>query len=1174
MATQWISPTWRMPENSNQNKVDNYSLDFDGTDDFIDVVDVNLGVNSSIILWFNPSSIGPSDYVLLGEGANGFGYTVRRQSGAFYVWVSSTFYNFGSTITNNIVNDEWNFLAIVKNAGTIDVNLISSSGAVVATQTESGWASANMTFDRIGARTYGPPVNLPFEGKIGQVAGFDSILTSDQITALYNSGTPVNPMALTPLPIAYYPLGEGSTGSSTTLTVPNESVPSATVFDFDTADYVSIPHISVSSAFSVSAWVKTTDAGTYGNIFSSDEAPTGGTTRNWQVIRWNAAARFILRDSGGSAIADINGGTINDGNWHHILATWDGTTGTNKVQIYVDGTSVAQGTASSTALANSAIPMVMSGSSATWDFIGDLSNIVIWSSDQSTNIVNIYNNGVPQSTYTTTPTAWYKLNVDTSTWDGTNWIIGNSTANYTTALDFPGATQRIGLASAADLGINSTISVWLNTDQTFGLVNDIVLGYDAEYPLYINNNLINVNIAGVLKSFTPNSMVKERWYNITIVRTGDSVEVFQDGQSLGTQTGYGTAVNTYLNYIGSRQSGGFAFDGKLSNVSVFNSSLSSAQVETIYNNGTPEVSISNSPTGWWKLDNITTGIQDSVGSNNGTITGSVTQVDSFVSTLNGLSDSMTTASLVTSDLTRSIPYSSYSMTFDGAADYISVSDVSNIATNTQGSISFWINFAGDSSTRYAFSVSDTNADTFLTIGIDSSENLDIILRETTTPNLWRLQTTGNPIVLNTWQHVCLTQNGTACEVYVDGAKPTQSGAGTEWLNDLSGLDLLTIGALYKNSALVNPIEGKISNVSVFNTALSEDQIITIYNGGVPNSISSLSPINWWSLAGDSYYDGSNWICPDLGSGGNNGTSTGMGGTELVGDGPGSTANGVATSMDIPANLKGDAPNSTSNAFSINMTAIDRIEYDADAKAFINAAGITDATQQLAIKTLVSSLQNDNLWTNMKAIYPMVGGTATTHMYNLKDPQDTDAAFRLTFAGGWTHSTTGATPNGTNAIGNSHIVLNDIISSVNAMSYGYYSRDTSDVASLSYEMGTYQAGAISVMLINYLSSWYYQVNDGNYETIANSNTDGFFAVNRSGASALEAYRNGSLYDTENSPSNSLSTLNFGIGGIYGANGWSSKECAFAFIYDGSLDATENSNLYNAVQAFNTTLSRQV
>jgi len=32
MATEWISPTWRMPEESNQSKFDNYSLDFDGTE--------------------------------------------------------------------------------------------------------------------------------------------------------------------------------------------------------------------------------------------------------------------------------------------------------------------------------------------------------------------------------------------------------------------------------------------------------------------------------------------------------------------------------------------------------------------------------------------------------------------------------------------------------------------------------------------------------------------------------------------------------------------------------------------------------------------------------------------------------------------------------------------------------------------------------------------------------------------------------------------------------------------------------------------------------------------------------------------------------------------------------------------------------------------------------------
>jgi len=131
-----------------------------------------------------------------------------------------------------------------------------------------------------------------------------------------------------------------------------------------------------------------------------------------------------------------------------------------------------------------------------------------------------------------------------------------------------------------------------------------------------------------------------------------------------------------------------------------------------------------------------------------------------------------------------------------------------------------------------------------------------------------------------------------------------------------------LGADY--SDMTREFEGNLSNVAVWTSVLTQDQVLTIYNGGVPNSISSLSPISWWSLSGDSYFDGTNWICPDLGSGGNNGTSSGMGGTELVGDGPGSTANGVATSMDIPANLKGDVPNSTNNAFSINMTEIDRV----------------------------------------------------------------------------------------------------------------------------------------------------------------------------------------------------------------------------------------------------------
>ena len=86
--------------------------------------------------------------------------------------------------------------------------------------------------------------------------------------------------------------------------------------------------------------------------------------------------------------------------------------------------------------------------------------------------------------------------------------------------------------------------------------------------------------------------------------------------------------------------------------------------------------------------------------------------------------------------------------------------------------------------------------------------------------------------------------------------------------------------------------------------------------------------------------------------------------------------------------------------------------DPDAQAFITAAGITDPTQQSAINTLVTDLKGYNIWTKFKAIYPIVGGSASSHKFNLKDPRDLDAAFRLNYAIGVNHSSNGMVSNGT------------------------------------------------------------------------------------------------------------------------------------------------------------------
>ena len=91
--------------------------------------------------------------------------------------------------------------------------------------------------------------------------------------------------------------------------------------------------------------------------------------------------------------------------------------------------------------------------------------------------------------------------------------------------------------------------------------------------------------------------------------------------------------------------------------------------------------------------------------------------------------------------------------------------------------------------------------------------------------------------------------------------------------------------------------------------------------------------------------------------------------------------------------------------SIGIIASTAGGYDANAQAFFTAAGITDTTQKDAVNTMVLSLKSNSLWSKFLAIYPFVGGTSTTHKYNLKS-RNYDFP---SFGGTWTHNSSGATP---------------------------------------------------------------------------------------------------------------------------------------------------------------------
>jgi hypothetical protein len=113
-------------------------------------------------------------------------------------------------------------------------------------------------------------------------------------------------------------------------------------------------------------------------------------------------------------------------------------------------------------------------------------------------------------------------------------------------------------------------------------------------------------------------------------------------------------------------------------------------------------------------------------------------------------------------------------------------------------------------------------------------------------------------------------------------------------------------------------------------------------------------------------------------------------------------------------------------------------------AFLTATGITDPQIINALNTMDLSLISAGLLPagtgagKIKALYPIVGGTAATHKFNFVNPLDTNAAFRLVFFGGWTHSANGALPNGTNAYADTFINPSLFLSQ-NDTHISYYTR---------------------------------------------------------------------------------------------------------------------------------------
>ena len=110
--------------------------------------------------------------------------------------------------------------------------------------------------------------------------------------------------------------GQAFDGSNDTITVPAES-------DFNW---------SASDSFTIELWMKG-DCASTSETFIGRGNPASG---HWSLgCSDSNSARFSLRDGNSSAITLDSTKTLNDGRWHHISASYDGTSGVST--LHIDG---------------------------------------------------------------------------------------------------------------------------------------------------------------------------------------------------------------------------------------------------------------------------------------------------------------------------------------------------------------------------------------------------------------------------------------------------------------------------------------------------------------------------------------------------------------------------------------------------------------------------------------------------------------------------------------------------------------------------------------------------------------------------------------------------------------------------------------------------------------------
>ena len=489
---------------------------------------------------------------------------------------------------------------------------------------------------------------------------------------------------------------------------------------------------------------------------------------------------------------------------------------------------------------------------------------------------------------------------------------GNSNCAYT----FDGSNDYIIINSlntgsgGLDITNSMTLSCWVKSNTSTWNSNGSIISKRNSFLFYGDVTTKE------LRFYIHDSTFYEARYTLTDIQNWNLFIGTYDGSTLKLYVnGVLVSIHSHTGSIDNDAGGDLTigrddgqsayFNGSISDVRIYNTALTAAQVKTIYNTSYWTAIKNDIPTSIVLKTNHNKTMNDNLiinKNNNLQITGDIKTIEPILSDkvkeglvgwwkLDGNTGDSTgystsaTANNTTLGYDRQGNYNK-SYKFNGTTSYISIADSSNLSITSNLTISLWFKRTDDitsssgiqsliSKSYYdEYDISFSNNDFAFFHGNNNSSNYGRYDFTTDANSLFRK---------NTWYHIIVTRSGSGTnwivKLYVNGkiySEPTATVTGTNTPADSN--NNIFIGSRNNGSNSVKAssyFKGEIADVRIYKKVITELDISNLYNEGgnlvVSNVITqkeSVLPVLHYKL------DETSGVALDSSGGGHNGTVSG------------------------------------------------------------------------------------------------------------------------------------------------------------------------------------------------------------------------------------------------------------------------------------------------------------